>query len=120
MLFNSLVFLVFFPVVYALYRLTAHAGQNRVLLVASYIFYGWWDWRFLALMVGSTVVDWALGAGNDRHLVLRALDMASQRRRHSTLDQISPAVFERRTVTHSTQGTRPLERITPSRRSRYF
>ncbi len=66
MLFNSLVFLVFFPVVYALYRLTAHAGQNRVLLVASYIFYGWWDWRFLALMVGSTVVDWALGLAVER------------------------------------------------------
>ena len=47
MLFNSLVFLVFFAVVMALYRVLSHRGQNALLLAASYLFYGWWDWRFL-------------------------------------------------------------------------
>lgn len=57
MLFNSLVFLIFFAVVYGLYRVASHRGQNHLLLVASYVFYGWWDWRFLALIALSTAVD---------------------------------------------------------------
>ena len=36
-------------------------GQNRLLLVASYVFYGWWDWRFLALLIVTTVVDFSIG-----------------------------------------------------------
>lgn len=49
MLFNSLRFLVFFPVVYAAYLLLPHRWQNRMLLLASYVFYASWDWRFVAL-----------------------------------------------------------------------
>ncbi len=60
MVFNSLVFLVFFLVVYGLYRALPHRGQNVLLLVSSYFFYGWWDWRFLSLIFISTLVDfWA-------------------------------------------------------------
>jgi alginate O-acetyltransferase complex protein AlgI len=33
-------------------------NQNRFLLAASYLFYGWWDWRFLLLMMGSTLIDY--------------------------------------------------------------
>lgn len=63
MLFNSSVFLVFFAAVYAAYLLLRrhHRLQNRLLLVASYVFYGWWDWRFLSLIVFSTCVDYVVG-----------------------------------------------------------
>ena len=51
MIFNSWVFLAFFSIVYTLYLLTRRHFrlQNLVLLVASYVFYGFWDWRFLSL-----------------------------------------------------------------------
>ena len=58
MLFNSFVFWIFFLVVIALYRLLPHKGQNRLLLLASYIFYGYWDYRYLTLIVISTIIDY--------------------------------------------------------------
>jgi alginate O-acetyltransferase complex protein AlgI len=58
MLFNSYIFWVFFALVFVLYRRLGHRGQNYMLLVASYVFYGYWDWRFLFLMLFSTVVDY--------------------------------------------------------------
>lgn len=61
MLFNSLQFFVFFFVVYSLYLASKHKWQNRMLLVASYVFYGTWDWRFLSLIVISTVIDYYCG-----------------------------------------------------------
>lgn len=61
MLFNSLEFLVFLAVVYALYRALAFRWQNWMLLAASYVFYGWWDWRFLFLMILSTSIDFWTG-----------------------------------------------------------
>ena len=52
MIFNSLAFVSFFVVVYGLYLALQHhhRAQNRLLLVASYVFYGYWDWRFLSLI----------------------------------------------------------------------
>ena len=61
MLFNSLTFVLFFAVVYSLYVVSSHRQQNRLLLVASYFFYGCWDWRFLSLILISTVVDYCSG-----------------------------------------------------------
>ena len=61
MVFNSLHFVWFFVVVYALYRVLPHRAQNWLLLVASYYFYAAWDWRFLGLLVASTLVDYACG-----------------------------------------------------------
>ncbi len=61
MWFNSLTFAVFMPTVYLLYRLLPHRGQNVMLLVASYVFYGAWDWRFLGLIGISTLVDYCVG-----------------------------------------------------------
>ncbi|MCD4779710.1 MAG: MBOAT family protein [Candidatus Omnitrophica bacterium] len=61
MLFNSVAFFIFFVIVYALYLLSNHRWQNRILLVASYIFYGAWDWRFLSLIWLSTIVDYFCG-----------------------------------------------------------
>jgi len=57
MIFTSLQFVEFFAVVYLLYRVLPHRGQNWMLLGASYVFYGFWDWRFLSLLWGSTIVD---------------------------------------------------------------
>ncbi|MCA9009634.1 MAG: MBOAT family protein, partial [Planctomycetaceae bacterium] len=61
MLFNSLQFLIFFPVMLLLYHQLSHRWQNRHLLVASYVFYATWDWRFLFLIMGSTIVDFYCG-----------------------------------------------------------
>jgi D-alanyl-lipoteichoic acid acyltransferase DltB (MBOAT superfamily) len=58
MVFNSVHFVLFFVVVYALYRVLPHRAQNWLLLLSSYYFYGAWDWRFLSLLMGSTVVDY--------------------------------------------------------------
>jgi alginate O-acetyltransferase complex protein AlgI len=58
MVFNSFHFVVFFVVVYALYRSVPHRQQNWLLLVASYYFYGSWDWRFLGLLGAQTLVDY--------------------------------------------------------------
>lgn len=63
MLFNSLTFFVFFAIVYALYGMLSRnlRFQNLMLVVASYIFYGWWDVRFLFLVVLSTGLDFCCG-----------------------------------------------------------
>ncbi len=57
MLFNSFIFWIFFLVVIVLYKRFRHTAQNRLLLVASYIFYGFWNYKFLSLIFLSTVVD---------------------------------------------------------------
>jgi alginate O-acetyltransferase complex protein AlgI len=66
MVFNSLHFVWFFLVVYALYRLLPHRAQNWLLLIASYYFYASWDWRFLGLLIASTLVDYSCGLAMDR------------------------------------------------------
>ena len=59
--FTSFAFLLFVVPVWALYRLLPHRGQNILLLVASYVFYASWDWRFGGLILLSTVVDYISG-----------------------------------------------------------
>lgn len=63
MLFNSWVFGLFFAVAFAAYLATARTLrlQNLVLLVASYVFYGWWSWKFLGLIALSTAIDYVAG-----------------------------------------------------------
>ncbi len=58
MLFNSWQFAGFFAVVYGLYLVLSHKWQNRLLLAASYIFYGTWNWRFLGLLLFTTALDY--------------------------------------------------------------
>ena len=60
MLFDTPIFFVFLVVVTACYWCLKFSNQNKFLLVASYFFYGWWDWRFLCLMIGSTVIDYLI------------------------------------------------------------
>jgi len=60
MVFNSLVFYCFLPLVFAVYwaiPIEWLRGRNSFLLIASYVFYGWWDWRFLSLIAASSLVD---------------------------------------------------------------
>ncbi|MED5575485.1 MAG: MBOAT family protein, partial [Pseudomonadota bacterium] len=63
MLFHTLQFAVFFAIVFGLYLALPHKWQNRMLLVASYVFYGAWDWRYLSLLLISTLVDFLCGLG---------------------------------------------------------
>ena len=66
MLFHTFQFAVFFAVVYPLYLSLPHRWQNRMLLVASYVFYGYWDWRYLSLILISTVADYGCAIGIER------------------------------------------------------
>jgi hypothetical protein len=61
MFFNSLTFALFLPVVLLLFWLLPRSWRTGLLVVASYVFYGWWDVRFLSLIVISTVVDFVSG-----------------------------------------------------------
>ena len=77
MLFNSFTFAIFLAVVLPTYYALSHKWQNRFLLVASYVFYGAWDWRFLSLLAASTIVDYAVS-----HAIHRSAD---DRRRRTLL-----------------------------------
>ena len=64
MIFNSIEFGIFFPLVFILYYIIFNKItklRNIFLIVVSYLFYGWWDWRFLSLIVISSLVDYLLG-----------------------------------------------------------
>ena len=76
MVFNSIDFAIFLPVVFLLYWFVANKNlklQNFLIVVASYVFYGWWDWRFLSLILFSTIVDYSVGIGlkNQENLTKR-------------------------------------------------
>lgn len=64
MLFNSIEFLIFLPSVFILYWFVFNKNlklQNTLILISSYLFYGWWDYRFLCLIFVSTIVDYFAG-----------------------------------------------------------
>ncbi|WP_010522223.1 MBOAT family O-acyltransferase [Aquimarina agarivorans] len=64
MIFNSIEYLIFLPTVFLLYWFVFNKSiriQNFLLLVVSYIFYGWWDWRFLSLIIFSSIIDFYCG-----------------------------------------------------------
>jgi D-alanyl-lipoteichoic acid acyltransferase DltB (MBOAT superfamily) len=64
MLFNSIDFAIFLPIVFAIYWFVAYKSlrlQNILIIISSYVFYGWWDWRFLTLIIFSTLVDYSIG-----------------------------------------------------------
>ncbi len=66
MLFNSIDFAIFLPIVFIFYWFVSNKNlrlQNILIVVASCIFYGWWDWRFLILILFSTLVDYFVGIG---------------------------------------------------------
>jgi len=64
MLFNSIDFAIFLPIVFIVYWLLKNYHlrlQNILIVVASYLFYGWWDWKFLSLILFSTIIDYSVG-----------------------------------------------------------
>ena len=69
MLFNSIEFIIFLPAVFLLYWFVFKKLnlQNVFVIVASYLFYGWWDWRFLLLIALTSLCSYLSGAGIERH-----------------------------------------------------
>ena len=66
MFFNSIDFLIFLPLVFIIYWFFLNKNlksQNFFIVAASYVFYGWWDWRFLSLIAFSSLVDFLVGIG---------------------------------------------------------
>src|SRR3954469_24443360 len=64
MLFHSIDFALFLPVVFFLYWFITKQNlrlQNSLIVVASYVFYGWWDWRVLSFLAFCTLVDFMVG-----------------------------------------------------------
>jgi D-alanyl-lipoteichoic acid acyltransferase DltB (MBOAT superfamily) len=64
MLFNSIDFAIFLPIVFIIYWFVTNKNlklQNLLIVAASYLFYGWWDWRFLSLILFSTIIDYSVG-----------------------------------------------------------
>jgi len=61
MLFNSLIFVGFVCVVFLVYPRLRHRGQNIFLVIASYVFYGYWDWRFVFLLFTMTILNYFVG-----------------------------------------------------------
>ncbi len=64
MLFNSIDFAIFLPIVFILYWFVTNKNlklQNLLVVVSSFVFYGWWDWRFLSLIMFSIVTDYFIG-----------------------------------------------------------
>ncbi|WP_400078961.1 MBOAT family O-acyltransferase [Winogradskyella sp. R77965] len=63
MLFNSIEYLIFLPIVFIIYWLLKnnYKNQNILLLISSYVFYGWWDYRFLSLILFSSFLDYFVG-----------------------------------------------------------
>lgn len=75
MSFNSLIFLIFAAVFFALWPLM-RAGNTRrwsFIIIASFIFYGWWDWRFLFLLIGTGVVDFTAALAMEKWPRIRRL-----------------------------------------------
>ncbi len=89
MLFNSTAFFVFLPLVFILFWvLQKHLkAQNIVVLIASYIFYGWWDWRFLLLIAFSTLNDYFLG------LAIHKTEVKRKRKIYLALSVVSNLAF---------------------------
>ena len=78
MLFNSIDFAIFLPIVFVLYWFVFNSRlkiQNFLLVVSSYVFYGWWDWRFLSLIIFSSIVDYFIGIklSNENNPIKRKL-----------------------------------------------
>ena len=64
MLFNSIDFAIFLPIVFAFYWFLVKKNlklQNTLIIIARYVFYGWWDYRFLGLIAFSTLIDYTVG-----------------------------------------------------------
>ena len=67
MTFTTLTFLIFLALFFPLYwALRQRRAQNVLIVIASYIFYGWWDWRFCGLMLAASLLDFGVGLGLEK------------------------------------------------------
>ena len=69
MLFNSIEFLIYLPIVFLLYWFVFNRKiklQNLFIVIVSYLFYGWWDWRFLVLIAFTSFCSWLSGIAIDK------------------------------------------------------
>ena len=87
MVFNSLTFLVFISIFFPLYFLLKGWKQRWLCLIASYVFYGWWDWRFLGLVLFTTLLDFSLA------LLIHNSENDRIRKRYMILSVISNLAF---------------------------
>ena len=87
MLFNSFEFFIFLGCVYLAYRVLPFRAQNWLLLAAGYLFYGWWDVRFLYLIAFSTTVDFSIG------LLLSGKPMTTRQRATASLFLLAAAAM---------------------------
>ncbi len=79
MTFVSIAYLLLLPLTFVLCRVALRrtvAGQNVLLLAASYVFYGWWDWRFLGLLAGLTLTSWACALPRTRRRMWAGVNVA--------------------------------------------
>ena len=70
MLFNSIEFAIFLPIVFLLYWFVFNRNlklQNIFIVVASYVFYGWWDWRFLVLLAFTSLFSYTSGLAIEKY-----------------------------------------------------
>jgi len=74
MLFNSMVFLWFLLAMLLLYHLSPKGATKYLILAGSYIFYGWWDWRFLGLILATTALNYGIALAIDRRRAGRFRD----------------------------------------------
>ena len=91
MIFNSFEFLLFLPVVFAGYWLLRGRLklQNAFVVIASYFFYGWWDWRFLFLIAFTSACSYASGLLIDKCRSNNNLDETKQKRRAKTITTVN-------------------------------
>ena len=75
MLFNSLVFLIFAAVFFAVWPLVKQRilVRSTFIVIASFVFYGWWDWRFLFLIMGSGLIDFLCGLAIEKYPLRKKL-----------------------------------------------
>tara|TARA_R110002020_G_scaffold150825_2_gene327677 strand:- start:585 stop:2033 length:1449 start_codon:yes stop_codon:yes gene_type:complete len=78
MIFNSIDFAIFLPIVFILYWFVVNKNlktQNLLIVASSLFFYGWWDWRFLSLILFSTFVDYSIGLqlGREENITKRKI-----------------------------------------------
>ena len=66
MSFNSIGFLIFLPIVFILYFIFPKKYRYFILLIASYVFYMWWNWQLVFLILATTIVSYLAGIGIKR------------------------------------------------------
>ena len=97
MLFNSFIFAAFLPLVFALYWgvFRGVRARNLLLITAGFVFYGWWDWRFLLLLLATSLTDYGVALAMGGEAVSRAREKKHFARLLQTRSEASICHFAR-------------------------